>query len=226
MQARFPNLVIGEVTGDAGEGYDEILRFVHDDLHALRLIDQRRADCDADPAALLKRGYDAQGAPLCMFGYRLAFNGHDYGDQVARHDSKWLCRQVCRHQAKPDVALPAATADAKTCPYRTPEGDFGYLVRVGLALPDGNVRLARDLNVDSASWQLRQGRQSYAGQPQRLHSRNANQTRHGLKRSPCFGLPNSAKAQILGGTLTLATNVARFIREATTAAERLPKRPG
>ena len=49
LQARFPDLVIGEVTGDAGEGYDEILRFVHDDLHALRLIDQRRAECDADP---------------------------------------------------------------------------------------------------------------------------------------------------------------------------------
>ena len=150
-----------------------------------------------------------------MFGYRLAFNGHDY----SRHDSKWLCRQVCRHQAKPDVALPAAGADPKTCPYRTPEGDLGYLVRVGLALPDGNVRLARDLNVDSATWQLRQGRQSYA------ESRNANQTRHGLKRSPCFGLTSSANAQILGDTLTLATNVARFIREATTAAERLPKRP-
>jgi hypothetical protein len=215
LQARFPDLLIGEVTGDAGEGFDEILRFIHDDLHALRLIDQRRADGDADPSALLKRGYDAQGTPLCMFGYRLAFNGHDY----QRHDSKWLCRQVCRHQAKPDLVLPGASADPKICPYRTPQGDLGHLVRVGLALPDGNVRLARDLNVDSATWQLRQGRQSYA------ESRNANQTRHGLKRSPCFGLANSAKAQILGDTLTLATNVARFIREATTAVERLPKRP-
>jgi len=91
---------------------------------------------------------------------------------------------------------------------------------VGLALPDGNIRLARDLKVGSPTWTLRQGRQSYA------ESRNANQTRRGLKRSPWYGLANSAKAQCLGDMLTLATNVARFVREATTAADRLPKRPG
>ena len=215
LQRRFPGLVIGEVTADAGEGYDEILRFVHHDLQALRLIDQRRADGDTDPAVCLQRGYDAQGTPLCPFGYRLAFNGHDY----ARHDSKWLCRQVCYHQLQPDVALPTATADPQACPYRTPPGSLGFLVRVGLTLPDGNIRLARDLKVDSPTWLLRQGRQSYA------ESRNANQTRHGLKRSPWYGLANSAKAQYLGDILTLATNVARFVREATTAAERLPKRP-
>ena len=90
---------------------------------------------------------------------------------------------------------------------------------MGLTLPDGNIRLARDLKVDSPTWLLRQGRQRYA------ESRNANQTRHGLKRSPWYGLANSAKAQYLGDILTLATNVARFVREATTAAERLPKRP-
>jgi len=216
LQERFPDLSVGEVTGDAGEGYDEILRFIHDDLHALRLIDQRRADGDDDPTACLTRGYDAQGTPLCPFGYRLAFNGHDY----TRHDSKWLCRQVCSHQHQPDVAWPTANPDPHTCPYRTPQGGLGFLVRVGLALPDGNIRLARDLKVDSPSWTLRQGRQSYA------ESRNASQTRRGLKRSPWFGLANSAKAQCLGDMLSLATNVARFIREATTAADRLPKRPG
>ncbi len=214
LQQRFPDLVIGEVTGDAGEGFDDILRFVHHDLHALRLIDQRRADGDDDPTVCLKRGYDAQGTPLCPFGYRLTFNGHDY----ARHDSKWLCRQVCYRQLKPDVAS-NLSGDPQTCPYRLPQGSLGCCVRVGLTLPDGNLRLARDLRVDSPTWALRQGRQSYA------ESRNANQTRHGLKRSPWYGLANSAKAQILGDTLTLATNVARFVREAATAPERLPKRP-
>ncbi len=63
------------------------------------------------------------------------------------------------------------------------------------------------------------GRQSYA------ESRNANQTRRGLKRSPWYGLANSAKAQYLSDTLTLATTVARLVHEATTAADRLPKRP-
>ena len=215
LRQRFPNLVIGEVTADAGEGYDEILRFIHNDLHALRLVDQRRADGDDDPRTCLKRGYDAQGTPLCPFGYHLAFNGHDY----TRHDSKWVCRQVCLHQLKPDVALPTAIPDPQICPFRTPEGGLGCLVRVGLALPDGNIRLARDLKVGSPSWDLRQGRQSYA------ESRNANQTRRGLKRSPCYGLAHSAKAQCLGDSLTLATNVARFVREATTAPDRLPKRP-
>ncbi len=215
LQRRFPDLVIGEVTADAGEGYDEILRFIHDDLHALRLVDPRRAEGDADPLTCLRRGYDAQGTPLCPFGYRLAFNGHDY----TRRDSKWVCRQVCCHQLKPDVAWPTATLDPQACPYRTPPGGLGFLVRVGLTLPDGNIRLARDLKVDSPTWTLRQGRQSYA------ESRNANQFRHGLKRSPCYGLANSAKAQCLGDSLTLATNVARFVREATTAPDRLPKRP-
>jgi hypothetical protein len=215
LQRRFPDLVIGEVTADAGEGYDEILRFIHHDLRALRLVDQRRADGDDDPLVCLKRGYDAQGTPLCPLGYRLAFNGHDY----ARHDSKWVCRRVCCHHLKPDVTLPTAALDPQTCPYRSPQGGLGYLARVGLALPDGNIRLARDLKVDSPTWTLRQGRQSYA------ESRNANQFRHGLKRSPCYGLAHSAQAQCLGDTLTLATNVARFVREATTAPDRLPKRP-
>ena len=61
---------------------------------------------------------------------------------------------------------------------------MGYLVRVGLTLPDDSIRLARDLPVNSSSYQLRQGRQSYA------ESRNAGQQRRGLKRSPWFGLPN------------------------------------
>jgi hypothetical protein len=36
LQRRFPDLKIGEVIGDAGEGFDEILRYIHDDLKALR----------------------------------------------------------------------------------------------------------------------------------------------------------------------------------------------
>ena len=104
LRRRFPELTIGEVTADAGEGYDDILTYVHDDLHALRLIDQRAAKGDADPLTCLKRGYDAQGVPLCPHGYRLAFNGHDY----TRGDSKWVCRQRCRRQLRPDILPPSA----------------------------------------------------------------------------------------------------------------------
>jgi hypothetical protein len=220
LRRRFPQLKIGEVTADAGEGYDEILNYVYRDLHALRLIDQRAAEKDTDPLSCLERGYDASGVPLCQHGYRLAFNGHDY----RRHDSKWVCRQVCLRQRKPDVVIPLppvppaqdpASAQpafgSGDCPYRHPDRPLGYLVRVGRTLPDGNVRLARDLPVDSPAYTLRQGRQSYT------ESRNACQWRRRLDRSPWYGLANSAKAAYLGDLLTPALNVARFVREATTA---------
>ncbi|MBU0703259.1 MAG: hypothetical protein KKC18_05270 [Chloroflexi bacterium] len=208
LRRRFPNLSIGEFIGDAGEGFDDILQFVHDDLKALRTIVPRRHITDADPLACLRRGYDAQGVPLCSHGYRLAFNGHDY----RRGDSKWLCRQRCLHRSQPDILAALAEPSTSDCPYR----DADYLVRVGLSLPDGDIRLARDHPVYSATWKLRMGRRSYS------ESRNADQTRRGVKRSPCFGLPNSAQVSILADVLTSALNVSRFVREATLAAARAP----
>ncbi|MBX7237739.1 MAG: hypothetical protein K1X65_25410 [Caldilineales bacterium] len=206
IQRRFPTLHIGEVTADAGEGIEEVLTFIYHDLHAIRLIDLHGASGDDQPAICLQRGYDHQGTPLCPQGYRLAFNGHDY----QRRDSKWVCRQACRCQPKPDVALDStATADHSRCPFFSAEPSSGLIVCVGLALPDGNIRLARDLRVGSPSWNIRQGRQSYA------ESRNANQSRHGLKRSPWCGLANSAKTNYLGDILTNTLNCARFVREAT-----------
>ena len=239
LRQRFPGLQIGEVNGDSGEGFDEILRFIHDDLHALRTIEQRHHQDDDAALTCLKRGYDAQGTPLCPHGYRLAFGGHDY----ARGDSRWFCRQRCRYQSQPDVVWPAlppvtgptlptskdadrpapaapplpaaeAAQTATTCPHRLPQDALGHFLRTALCLPDGNIRLARDLKVGSPTWDLRLGRQSYA------ESRNANQARRGLKRSPWYGQPNSAKASHLGDILTCALNVARFVREATMATAR------
>lgn len=224
LRLRFPDLVIGEFSADAGEGFDEILGYVYDHLHALRLIDQRAATGDDDPLTWLKRGYDAQGMPLCAHGYRLAFNGHDY----TRRDSKWICAQRCRRHLRPDIDPPGQTAQTTaaetappmqdpvilSCPYRDPAHPLGQVVRVGRTLPDGSLRLARDLPVDSRSYALRQGRQSYT------ESRNAGQKRRHLERSPWFGLPNSAKAACLGDILTLALNLPRFVREATTAQAR------
>lgn len=236
LRRRFPSLRIGEVLGDAGEGYDDILRYVHDDLHALRTIVPRAHDSDKDPLACLRRGYDAQGNPVCSSGYRLAFNGHDY----QRQDSRWVCHQRCVHHPTPDLVVLARSdpspdsaqdagpvppyAEAKTapptdsttsqCPYRDPGHPLGHVVVVNTTLPDGSIRLARDLKVGSPSWELRLGRQSYA------ESRNAQQTRLQLKRSPWYGQANSAKASLLGDVLTCALNVARFVREATQAASR------
>ena len=235
LRRRFPALCIGEVLGDAGEGTDDILRYVHDDLHALRTIVPRAHDSDKDPLSCLTRGYDAQGNPVCSYGYRLAFNGPDY----QRRDSRWVCHQRCVHHPTPDLVVPArgdpppdsareagpvppgaearttpANSTASQCPYRDPTHPLGYVVVVNTTLPDGNIRLARDLKVGSPSWELRLGRQSYA------ESRNAQQARLQLKRSPWYGQANSAKASLLGDVLTCALNVARFVREATQAASR------
>jgi hypothetical protein len=208
IRRRFPQLQIGAFLGDAGEGLEDILAYVYSELHALRLVDLRHHATDEDSLSCCLRGYDKNGVPLCPHGYRLAFNGHDY----KRHDSKWVCRQRCRSSAQPDLA-PHDVDDTviRACPYRQLDRPCGYVVRVGLTLPDGSLRLARDWRVDSPSWKLRHGRQSYA------ESRNANQTRRGLKRSPWFGLANSAKANYLGDILSNLLNVARFVREATAA---------
>jgi hypothetical protein len=214
LARRFPALLISEMLGDAGEGFDEILRFVYHDLHALRSIRIRHHSCDKDTLTCLKRGYDAQGTPLCPHGYLLAFNGHDY----RRQTSKWVCRQRCVPHPEPDL-LPDDWSDEQRatlslCPYRDPARPLGYTTIVNATLPqDNDVRLARDFKVGSPTWELRIGRLSYA------ESRNANQTRRNLKRSPWFGQTNSAKAQILGDILSCALNVARFVREATLAAE-------
>jgi hypothetical protein len=215
LRRRFPGLQIGEVLGDAGEGKDEVLRYVYDELKALRTIALWHRRWDEDPLHCLQQGYDNNGIPLCPHGYRLAFNGHDY----QRRDSKWVCRQRCRYGSTPDVALPSpqggtslAENQVSTCPYRDPAQPLGYLVVVGKRLPDRNLRLARDLKVGSRTWKLRMGRLSNA------ESRNAQQKRRGLKRSPWYGKANSAKATFLGDLLACALNVARFVREATEAA--------
>ena len=207
LLTRFPDLNIGEVTGDAGEAFDDILRYVYNDLGALRIFPLRHHKVDEDPVVCLARGYDAQGVPLCACGYTLAPNGHDYDRQT----TSWVCRQRCRCQPHPDVLPHGHLPDTDNCPFRDPNHPLGYTLRTGLTLPDGSLRLARDFKLDSPSWQLRIGRQSYA------ESRNANQARRQLKRSPWFGLDNSAKANFMGDILTNAFNFIRFVRQATAA---------
>ena len=212
LRSRFSNLQIGEFLGDAGEGYEPVLRYVHDELKALRTIRLLHLKGDDDPLTCLQRGYDEHGNPLCPLGYRLFANGHDY-----EHGStKWVCRQKCVRQPAPDIALPEApppeTLPRQACQFAEPTRPLGYSLTIGLSLPDGCIRLARDLQVGSPTWKLRIGRQSYA------ESRNASQTRRGLQRSPWFGLPNTAKATLIGDTLALAFNLARLVSQASRAA--------
>lgn len=208
LHQRFPSLKIGEVLGDAGEGYDEILRFVHNDLQALRTIRLRHAEGDDLPLTCLQRGYDQNGIPLCPHGYRLSSNGHDY----QRHATKWVCRLKCTHQPDPDIPGAASALSRSTCPFAHPDHPLGFSLTTALTLPDSSLRLARDMQVGSDTWQLRIGRQSYA------ESRNATQARRHLKRSPSFGLSNTAKAMLLSDTLSLAFNLTRLIFEASRHA--------
>ncbi len=53
LRHRFPKLNIGEMLGDAGEGFDEVLLFVHDDLQALRTIKLRHHATDSARAHIL-----------------------------------------------------------------------------------------------------------------------------------------------------------------------------
>ena len=126
--------------------------------------------------------------------------------RIDRGTTKWVCRQKCVYQPEPDVHLPdppAATPPRQACRFVDPAHPLGYNLTTGLSLPDGCIRLARDMQVGSATWNLRIGRQSYA------ESRNATQARRGLKRSPWFGLANTAKAMLISDTLSLAFNLAR-----------------
>ena len=214
LRRRFPALQIGEFLGDAGEGFDEILQYVHDDLQALRTIRLRHADGDDLPLTCLKRGYDQNGVPLCPHGYRMTSNGHDY----QRHATKWVCCHKCLHQPKPDISGAEPQVSRTTCPFANPDqaARLGFSLCTSLTLPDGSIRLARDTQVDSDTWHLRMGRQSYA------ESRNATQARRQLKRSPSFGLSNTAKSTTLSDTLSLAFNLCRLIFEATRQALKQP----
>ena len=216
LRKRFPSLKIGEFLGDAGEGFDEILRYVHEDLHALRTIRIRHADGDELALTCLKRGYDQNGVPLCPHGYRMTSNGHDY----QRHSTKWVCHRKCLHQPEPDISGAEPHVSRTACPFAAPEqnSSLGFSLSTSLSLPDGSIRLARDTQVDSEIWYLRMGRQSYA------ECRNATQARRHLKRSPCFGLSNTAKSMTISDTLSLAFNLCRLIFEATQHALKQPSR--
>ena len=208
LRLRFPDLSIGEVLGDAGEGREGVLTYVHQDLHALRTIRLVHAEGDDQPMICLKRGYDENGIPLCPLGYRMSCNGHDYQHQK----TKWLCRQRCLHQSQADIQLsPETQAPRSACPFTDPAHPLGTSITTGLTLPDGSIRLARDMQVGSDTWKLRIGRQSYS------ESRNASQAHRRLKRSPWFGLINSSKATTMGDTLSLLLNLARFVEEASLA---------
>jgi hypothetical protein len=201
LRRRFPDLPIGEWIDDSGVGYGPCLEAIWE-LGALRMIDLRADKSDADPAACLARGYDATGRPLCPHGYPLRSNGYD-GE---RRRAKYVCAQACRREPRREGAPVQPVAD---CPYLDPMHPLGFIVNVGRTLPDGSLRLAREIPYGSATWKARYGRRNLT------ESRNSQIEALGLKRLPTWGLPPATKEVQLADFLINLRTLGRLVREAT-----------
>jgi hypothetical protein len=204
MQARFPDLSIGEIIADSANGYDESLTKVYD-MGALRMIDIRGHKTDEHWETCVSRGYDDKGRPLCPHGYPLRSNGYDY----QRHRAKYVCSQVChREPLKKDQPV----QPVEGCPHRESRESAGFVVNVGRTMPDGSTRLARDIPYGSATWNARYGRRNMA------EGRNAQLEQMGLKRMQSYGLKdndsNTKDVQIADFVINLRT-LGRLVREAT-----------
>lgn len=204
LQARYPWLKIGEVLADAALGYEDCLNPIWK-AGALRMVDIRADKSDADPEIRLRRGYDEKGHPLCLHGYRMQPNGHDY-----RHRrTKWCCEKTCCQNT--ERPLPA-------CPYLAADHKHGQVVNVGRTLPSGCVRLAREVPYGSDIWKKRYGRRNLS------ESRNGLLQGMGLKRLPSFGLSRAHREVALGDLLENLRTLSRLVQEATTLT--LKGKPG
>lgn len=206
VQHRFPYLDIGEVLADAALGYQSCLDPIWE-AGALRMVDIRAAEGDDDPAIQWRRGYDENGHPVCIHGYPMGPNGHDY----ARRRTKWCCEKVClTGQAAPVGADPPHPAP--DCPYQAAEHKHGQVINVGRTLPDGNLRLAREVPYGTASWKKRYGRRNLS------ESRNGSLESLGLKRLPNFGRPRNYREMAIADFVTNWRTLGRLVQEATTLA--------
>lgn len=203
---RFPYLDIGEVLADAALGYQDCLDPIWQ-AGALRMVDIRAAQGDEDSALQWRRGYDEHGHPVCVHGYPMRSNGHDY----ARRRTKWCCDRVClTGQAAPLGAHPPHPAPA--CPYQAPEHAHGQIINVGRTLPDGNLRLAREVPYGTTHWKKRYGRRNLS------ESRNGSLESLGLKRLPNFGRPRNHREMAIADCVTNWRTLGRLVYEATTLA--------
>ncbi len=207
LQRRFPWLKIGEVLADAALGYQNCLDPIWD-AGALRLVDIRANKLDRDPQTQRRRGYTDLGYPLCLHGYVMRPNGHDY----ERRRTKWCCDKAC-------LTLPAegrqqaAPQPVPECPYQADAHKHGQVVNVGRSLPDGSLRLAREVAYDSDVWHKRYGRRNLS------ESRNGSIEHQGLKDLTTHGLSRGAKEMAMGDLLESLQTLGRLVLEATTAAD-------
>jgi len=208
LRARFPELQIGELLADAALSYQCCLDPIWA-AGALRMVDIRAAPGDELLDHQLTRGYNEKGHPLCLHGYAMRPNGHDY----ARRRTKWCCEKVCLAPPADDAA-PGASAPAPSCPYQAAAYKHGQVVNVGRTLPDGSLRLAREVAYDSAAWKKRYGRRSLS------ESRNGLLEHMDLKRLPSCGLDRARKEVVVGDLLENFRTLGRLVLEATTLALR------
>jgi hypothetical protein len=197
----FPDLRLGEWLDDAGVGFGDCLDAIWE-LGALRMVAPREDPSDRDPAACLARGYNAQGRPLCAHGYALRANGYDH----TRRRATYVCAQACVREALRDGDPVTPVAG---CPYRDAT-TVGFSVHVGRTLPDGSVRLAREIPLGSEVWQARYGR------------RNLSESRNGLieglrlKRLPSYGDDRNTKEVQVADFLINLRTLGRLVRQAAT----------
>jgi hypothetical protein len=202
LRTTFPDLSIGEWLDDAAVGYGPCLDAIWE-LGALRMVDIRADKSAGDPATCLARGYDGNGRPLCPHGFPLRANGYD----DSRRRAKYVCAQACRRESlRPGDPIQPIT----DCPYLDPARPLGFVVNVGRTLPDGSVRLAREIPYGSSTWKARYGRRNLA------ENRNSQIEALGLKRMPAWGLARATKEGHLADFLINLRTFGRLVREATT----------
>jgi len=211
LRTRFPYLKIGEFLADAALGFQDCLGLIWE-AGALRMVDIRAAEGDDDRQRQLQRGYDDHGHPLCIHGYPMRSNGHDY----RRRRTKWCCHQVCL----PVLAGPGRPQDERAepqlpppeCPYQAAQHPYGQVVNVGRTLPDGSVRLAREVPYGSPTWKQRYGRRNLS------ESRNGSVEHLGLKRMDSHGLAHCRKENAIADFLNNLRTLGRLVQEATGLA--------
>jgi hypothetical protein len=130
-------------------------------------------------------------------------NGHDY----QRRRTKWCCGHACQHDAQ---------RPAPDCPFRGPDHPHGQIVNVGRTLPDGSVRLAREVPYGSAAWKARYGRRNLS------ESRNASLEGMGLKRLSTSGLAHGRQEIAVADCLDNLRTLGRLVQEATLLAAKRP----
>jgi len=197
LRSRFPWLQIGEVLADAALGYQNCLDPIWQ-AGALRMVDVRAAPEDLDDEKQRQRGYNENGHPLCALGYTMLSNGYDY----QRRRRKWCCAHAC--QQDPSAPPP-------DCPYLANE--HGQVVNVARTLPDGAVRLAREIPYASPLWKKRYARRNLS------ESRNGCREGMDLKRLPSYGLSHGQREVVIGDFLQNLRTLGRLVGEATLLAQ-------